>query len=118
MAWEDYQAGMYGRSRTPDEHRDAAYELLSDASAFTVAMEGMLAVWPISAEHRLTGGMPGALPWLGAAACMWAHGVPEHCTRAAWWLLTEDQMSAANDAASAVRTMWLAARVGQGELDF
>lgn len=117
MNWEDYRAGMYGKSATPDKCRDEAYELLSDPPAFMEAMRGMLAAWPIAAEHRLSGG-PAALSWLGAAACMWAHSVPEHCTRAAWWLLTSDQMDAANAAADAARTAWLASRSGQEGFDF
>lgn len=102
---------MYGDSATPREHRDDAYELLTDVPLFDAAMAGALAAWPIAAEHWLT--RPGAKSrsWLGAAACMWKHGAPRRCTREAWWLMTEDQQIAANAAADRAREAWMKERV-------
>lgn len=112
MAWEDYQAGMYGKAEggTANDLTDSAYELLTDPAAFTNAMHGMLGAWPTAAEHYLT--RPGAKSrsWLGAAACMWRYEVPEHCTRAAWSLMTADQQAAANAAADDMREAWIARR--------
>jgi hypothetical protein len=110
MAWEDYLAGMYGESDTPSGHTDDAFELLTDVVDLKSAMRRMLVAWPTAAEHWLT--RPGAKSraWLGAAACMFEHGAPERCTRAAWWLLTSDQQDAANAAADEIRTEWLADR--------
>lgn len=104
--WEDYRAGMYGKSETPGEHRDDAYELLTDPAAFASALAGMLQAWPDAAENWLS--RPGAKSrsWLGAAACMWRHKAPQHCTRDAWWLLTEDQQARANQVADAARAGW------------
>jgi hypothetical protein len=112
VRWEDYLAGMYGRVEgeiANDLARDA-YELLTDPAAFTDAMGGMLHAWPTAAEHYLT--RPGAKSrsWLGAAACMWRRGAPEHCTRAAWSTMTASQQVGANAAADEARGAWIARR--------
>jgi hypothetical protein len=112
MAWEDYQAGMYGRAEGADARDliDSAVELLTSPVAFTDAMHGMLAAWPTAAEHYLTRPGSKSRAWLGAAACMWRFQVPEHCTRVAWRVLTPGQQDAANAAADSVRETWLANR--------
>lgn len=114
-AWEDYRAGMYDRSRGGADDVDSAFELLTDPEAFAAAAAAMLAEWTTAAEHWLT--RPGAKShsWIGAATCMHAERVPEHCVRKAWWLLTEDQKAAANDVADRARTAWLAQRRGSAD---
>jgi hypothetical protein len=103
MAWEDYRAGMYDRDHLVPDGTDMAFELLTDVPLFTAAMTAMLTAWPTAAEHYLT--RPGARSWawLGAAACMHAHGVTEKYTRSAWWLMSQDQRDAANAAANLAR---------------
>ena len=109
--WEDYVAGMYDtETRVGADEVDSAYELLTDPAAFEIAMRGMLTEWPMAAEHRLS--RPGAKSrsWLGAATVMWRERVPEAGTRRAWWLLTQDQMAAANVVADLIRSEWITDR--------
>lgn len=110
MRWEDYLAGMYDKSATPSEHTDDAYELLTDRREFADAVAQMLAAWPTAAENWLTRPRGKSRSWLGAAACMHRAGVPEHCTRVAWWLLSADQRDEADAIADAAREKWIAER--------
>jgi hypothetical protein len=113
--WEDYRAGMYDRSSTPTMAADDAFELLTDPERFAGAITAMLEAWPTAAENQLT--RPGAKSWswLGAAACMHAVNVPQHCTRAAWWLMSKDQQDAANEVAEDARQKWALEREGRAD---
>ena len=100
--WEDYQAGLYrlewAKGRTPDD----AMLILADRERLLDGMTRAVTSWPKAAAHHLTDGGMNQRAWLGWAACGILAQVPAHVTRAAWWRLTEDQRTRANDVADAV----------------
>lgn len=110
--WEDYRAGMYGTSPTPDLHTNLARDLLADPPTLGAAMRSATTRWPVAAEHRLTAVDENRRAWLGAAACWMVGNCPEHATRAGWWQLTNRQQVAANGQADDVIAEWEAHRTG------
>lgn len=110
--WEDYQAGMYAASPTPDLHIALARDLLGSPDTLGAAMRSAVARWPVAAEHRLTALDANRQAWLGAAACWMVGQCPEHATRSGWWQLTATQQVAANRQADTVINEWEADRTG------
>lgn len=111
--WEDYQAGMYDTSLTPDVHIDLARGLLGgDPGTLNAAMNSAVAAWPVAAEHRLTAHDTNRRAWLGAAACWMVGQCPEHTTRSGWWQLTGRQQATANREADDVISRWETDRSG------
>lgn len=105
-AWEDWQAGMWSRSRRDGDTARAAH-ILGDPDTFRDAARAMLRDWPRSAEQNLTGGLNNRRAWVGQAACCHLAGVPEDQTRDAWWTLTDAERRTANQIADDVIIEWL-----------
>jgi len=104
--WEDFRSGMYVPSVNPDEDAAQSKELLSNPEALREAMADVVAAWPTAAQQFLTNTNSNRRSWLGQAACCHRLGVPAIATRAAWWLLTEDQRDMANATADDVIHRW------------
>lgn len=111
--WEDYQAGMYGASPTPELHTDLATALLTTPADLEIAMRAACFAWPVATEHHLTNAEENRRAWLGAAACWWAGRCPEHTTRIAWWRLPRNAHRPANLAAERVIRWWEIERTGE-----
>lgn len=110
--WEDYLAGMYNTSPTPDLHIDLARALLGSPADLYLAMQAAVSAWPVAAEHRLTAVDTNRRAWLGAAACWHVGCCPEHTTRSAWWQLPATAQQDANRQADAVIVEWETNRTG------
>jgi hypothetical protein len=111
--WEDYRAGMYDQSPTPDLHTALACDLLGgDPGILNAAMSSAVVAWPLATEHRLTASDTNRRAWLGAAACWMVGQCPEHATRAGWWRLTGRQRARANREANDVIGRWETDRSG------
>lgn len=104
--WEDFRAGMYAPSSNPDNDAQRARTLLANPPGLVEAMADVVAAWPKAAQQFLTNRDSNRRSWLGQAACCYALGVPAIATRAAWWLLTEEQQELANAAADVVISRW------------
>lgn len=100
--WEDYIAGMYkiewGAGRTAQD----AVLILSDLDNLQLGMELAVKTWPKAAAHHLTDLGMNQRAWLGWAACGILAQIPAHITRSAWWLLSEQRRTLANDVADSV----------------
>jgi hypothetical protein len=107
--WEDYVAGLY--ALTWEGTQRDAMELLSDPGRLRSGMHQALALWPKASEHHLSDDAVNSRAWLGWAACGILARVPAHATRAAWWLLSEDQRVAANAVADDVIRYYMGARL-------
>lgn len=106
--WEETKAGMWRRPSGEERNILIAQckEFMSDTSQFRAAMLRAIEEWPISCEVNFTTKAINRQAWLGHAACCIAIDCPEEPTRAAWWLLTEQQRNDADDAAAEVITIW------------
>ena len=80
--------------------------LLSNSIECEKAMREALIAYPISARQHLTKPF-GRNPWIGAAACLYAHGATEEETRIAWnFYMTEEAQDEANRIADCVIEEW------------
>ncbi len=104
--WEDFRAGMYVYSSNPAKDAEEARQLLASPDALREAMSDVVNAWPKASEQFITNTESNRRAWLGQAACCYRLGVPAIATRAAWWLLTEDQQDLANAAADSVLHQW------------
>lgn len=107
--WEDYAAGLYALEWVGNQ--EDAVDVLSDPSRLRAGMHRALAVWPKAAEHHLSDDAVNSRAWLGWAACGVLEQIPAHATRAAWWLLSEQQRAEANAVADDVIRYYMGARL-------
>ena len=110
--WEDWLAGLYAPTFTP-EHVALSAGLLASPDAFHETAREVVREWPHAAAHNLRNMWTGRNAWVGQAACLYAHGAPGLATRAAWGTLTIDQQRSANAVAMDVREEWERSHVGQ-----
>lgn len=103
--WEDYAAGLYANTSTPEGVRDA-YELLTDPVRFYETAREMVREWPNAAHHNLTNMNSGRISWLGQATCCYATNASSIDTRHAWGRMTNTQQRNANTVARRVRIEW------------
>lgn len=100
--WEDYAAGLFDATATPEMSIDAA-GLLSDPDRFYDAAAEMVREWPICAAEHLTSARGRMYhPWVGSAACCYATGATQEATRLAWRTLTNSQKADANAVADRI----------------
>lgn len=100
--WEDYVAGLYKMEWGRDRTTAHAIAILGNADDLREGMNKAVQQWPRAASHHLTDGGQNQRAWLGWAACGILDNIPAHVTRAAWWMLSEDERKAANDVADEV----------------
>jgi ParB-like chromosome segregation protein Spo0J len=110
--WECHKAGFYATT-APEGMKKADCEeayraFLSDIPRFSQALEGVISEWKNSCEHYLTNAAMNRIAWLGQAAMCYATGIPSQF-RSGFFLLTEAEQSAANEAALVALNKWLIA---------
>lgn len=97
-------AGMYRIKdiQNQEEKINFGVLLLSDSVQFLKSMNDVLVNWPIASAVNLTNIQQNRRAWLGAAACMYTHGVEEVITRISWGILSDYQKNTANTIADQV----------------
>lgn len=98
--------GMWRDPGDPVTEARQAAEILADPDLFDEAARLMLTEWPHAAQQNLTNLRRSGRSWVGQAACCWLAGLSESATRAAWWLLTSEERTAANRVADEVVKNW------------
>jgi hypothetical protein len=107
--WECYAAGFYATTKdgmSKAECEEAYRAFLSDIPRFTDALGHVVTEWTHSCEHYLTNGAMNRIAWLGQAAACYAMGIPS-VYRSGFFLLTDAEQQAANEAALAALNRWL-----------
>jgi len=106
--WEDYKSGMFKPTDKPcfDEKLKASVETLSNAEKCLEAMRKVIREWPIATTQNLHDSTINRRPWLGRACCCIACNASDDVVRVAWWMLTEEQRSTANEIADKVIAEW------------
>lgn len=105
---EEFHAGMWKTSLVIGEEVliAKAVSVLGNEDRFESAVQSVFREWRVSVRAEMTS--PGNhQSWIGCAACCLVAGVPEHLTRRAWWKLSEEQRSAANNIADRYASEWL-----------
>lgn len=101
--WEDWKNGMWSKHTNSDYQTTDAIDVLLDPES---PMLRVITEWPISTAQNLTDIKSNRKSWLGQAACCIEKGVPEHITRAAWFMLTDEQRNKANEIAKQIIELW------------
>ena len=83
-----------------------AAEFTGNATLYGAAMLRVASEWPVSCENSLTDTSQNRKAWIGHAAACLQMGFPEHVTRQAWGMLTEQQQVEANDMAEKAIQRW------------
>jgi hypothetical protein len=83
-----------------------AVDFTGDAELYGAFMLEVVRLWPVSCEHNLTEPAQNRRAWLGHAACCMAIGCPEDVTREAWWHLTDQQRTDADQRATEAIQRW------------
>ena len=96
--WEDYLSGMYNMNDTIDKDKKVinAINLLSNPNQFYNVCNALVNDWKNATDVNLSNKNQNRKAWLGAAACMYKHKVPEYLTRIAWSLLNKQVQDVAN----------------------
>ncbi len=106
--WEDFQNGMW-RKVAPDEHQillPLAVDFTGNTTLYGQAMREVVLAWPFAMLNALTNSSLNKRAFLGHCACCYKIQMPESVTRAAWWLLTEDQRFKADEQAQQTIDSW------------
>lgn len=108
--WECHKAGFYNNfpkeGMTKAECEEAYRDFLSDIPRFEAALERVISEWKHSCEHYLTNSAMNRIAWLGQASACYAMGIPS-AFRSGFFLLTNEQQTAANEAALRYLNKWL-----------
>lgn len=112
--WECYPAGFYDnkprdKSLSDDDCKAMYAEFLRDIPRFKSAMAGVLRDWPNSCEHYLSNENMNRIAWLGQSSMCHACGIPSRY-KGGFNLLSDDEQSAANEAALEYLNIWLSGR--------
>lgn len=103
--WEDWQNGMW---KTHEKNQEN--ELISNAINCLKnplsAMQRVVNDWPVCTKVNLSDKSQNRKSWLGQAACCIVYGIPEHLTRKAWMMLTDEERINANEIAKKVIEQW------------
>jgi len=109
--WECHKSGFYNGYKdgmNKEECEEAYRAFLADIPLFEKNMEKVITEWKHSCEHYLTNTAMNRIAWLGQAAVCYAQGIPS-AFRSGFFLLTEEQQKAANEAALVYLNKWLTA---------
>jgi len=106
--WEDYHAGMWRTLTKPDEpeFRKLAIEFTGDHIKYGKAMLKVLDQWPNTCMNSLSNPSINKRAFIGHAACALEINCPEYIVRQAWWILTEEQRTLANQQADIAINEW------------
>lgn len=106
--WEDWQNGMFANHDLIEQDSLVwnAKGLLSKPPVLLEAMKSVIKSWKHSAEVNMTHRGRNRQAWLGQSACCFVHKVPEHLTKIAWNMLTDQQREEANAVADIVIKNW------------
>lgn len=107
--WEDFKAGMWRRV-TPEEHKlllPIAVDFMANSVMYGKAMSEVLVAWPNTMLNGLTNSSINRKAFLGHCACCYKIQMPESVTRAAWWMLTEQQRVDADEQAMINIESWI-----------
>jgi hypothetical protein len=116
--WEDYLNGMW-RKATPEEQKTLlpiAVDFTGNVELYGAAMKEVIMAWPNTMLNSLTNPSLNKRAFLGHCACCYKIQVPESVTRAAWWMLTEQQRALADEAAQIVIDSWQIAYLNKFQL--
>lgn len=106
--WEETKCGLWvqksGIERTQLIHKVKRF--MENTDQFYQAMRRVIAEWPVSCEVNFTNANMNHIAWLGHAACCIELGIPEECTRTAWWKLTQQQRDDADKVAAHCIRIW------------
>jgi len=104
--WEDYAAGLYGRSFRPGAILDSV-RLLSSADEFAETAREMIRAWPGAAAHNLRLLRTGCRAWVGQSSCCYHHGATAIETAAAWGRLSNVTQDRANKIAASAAAEYM-----------
>lgn len=107
--WECYPAGFYETSlkgKSHDECEEIFIDIISNEDKFRNALNGVITEWKNSCEHYLTNKSMNRIAWLGQASVCYASGVPARYA-GAWFKISEEKRSIANDIALEYLNKWL-----------
>jgi hypothetical protein len=107
--WECYKAGFYANKKegwTNEECKDEFIRVLSNPELFANILEKVTTEWKHSCEHYLTNKSMNRIAWLGQAAVCYNSGVPSSYS-GAWFEMTKEQQSKANEVALHFLNQWL-----------
>jgi hypothetical protein len=112
--WECYPAGFYengspDKSLSDDDCLEMYRAFLANIPRFAAALGRVVSEWRNSCEHYLSNERMNRIAWLGQAAACIDMGLPS-AYRAGYNLLTDEQKSAADDAALTALNFWLFTR--------
>lgn len=110
--WECHKAGFYNNfppeGMNKEQCEQAYRTFLADIPRFSAALERIITEWKHSCEHYLTNSAMNRIAWLGQASMCIETGVPS-VFRSGFFLLTDDEQNAANNAALIYLNKWLTA---------
>ena len=106
--WEDWQNGMFANHDPLDQDQLVwnAKGLLIDTGKLLDAMNRCVLEWIHSAEENMSHKGRNRQAWLGQASCCLLHKTPEHLTKIAWNMLSEEEKRRANEIADIVIKNW------------
>lgn len=107
--WEDVTNGILNSNYNEQEEEiftNKAKQLLCNTDEFYNVGLQMLREWKYSAEQNLSNRARNRQAWIGQASCCFACQVPEHITKYAWRLMTEEEQSRANSVADKIINLW------------
>lgn len=106
--WEDWQNGMFSNHNPLNQDKLVwdAKGLLSNSGKLHDAMNSVIESWKFAAEENMSHRGRNRQAWLGQASCCFVHKVPEHLTKIAWNMLTDQQRIEANEVADIVIKKW------------
>jgi len=107
--WECHKAGFYESQLEGFNHEECEQmfiETLSDHKLFELALSRVISEWKHSCEHYLTNSAMNRIAWLGQASVCISTGVPSKYS-GAWFKMSEQQRSDANDLALEYLNKWL-----------
>lgn len=108
--WECYKAGFYATvapdGMTKQSCEESYRDFLSDIGRFSAALEHVITEWKNSCEHYLTNVAMNRIAWLGQAAMCYETRIPQQF-RSGFFLLSDEQQTAANEAALVYLNKWL-----------
>lgn len=107
--WECYPAGFYESSlkgKTNDECKSIFIDIITNEQKFRNSLNGVITEWKNSCEHYLTNKSMNRIAWLGQASVCYASGVPSRYS-GAWFEISEEKRSIANDIALEYLNKWL-----------
>lgn len=101
ILWEDFHAGMWRKLPKDQEpiFLSRAIEFTGNTEIYGMAMQIVIDEWPLTMLNSLTNPGINKRAFLGHCATQWAENIPEYITRQAWYQLTQEQRTLADEQA-------------------